>query len=118
MLITVLKSKIMRARVTGTELYYEGSLTLDPRLMEAAGMLPHERVQVVNLNNGARFETYLITSRQRGGGEVILNGPAARLGYVGDEVIILTYAAMDVESAASHLPAVVQVDSDNAPLEG
>ena len=117
MLVTVLKSKIQRARVTGTELYYEGSLTLDPLLMEAAGMLPHELVQVVNLNNGARFDTYLIRGKQRGSGEVILNGPAARLGYVGDEVIILTYAAMDEESASSHIPVVVQVDSDNSPLE-
>jgi len=116
-LITVLKSKIMRARVTGNELYYEGSLTLDPVLMEAAGMLPHEQVQVVNLNNGTRLTTYLIRGRERGNGEVILNGPAARLGYAGDEIIILTYAQMDHDSAASHLPVVVQVDADNAPLE-
>jgi aspartate 1-decarboxylase len=116
-LLTVLKSKIMRVRVTGAELYYEGSLTLDPRLMEAAGMLPHEQVQIVNLNNGARFETYIIQGEERGNGEVVLNGPAARLGYVGDEIIILTYAMLDDDSAAAHRPVVVLVDGENAPLE-
>ena len=117
MLLTLLKSKIQRARVTGTELYYQGSLTLDPVLMRAAGMYASEMVQVVNLNNGTRLETYIIQGETPGNGEVILNGPAARLGYVGDEVIILTYAQMTPEDAAGHDPTVVLVDADNKPVE-
>ncbi len=118
MLVTVLRSKIVRARVTAAELYYEGSLTLDPQLMERAGMVPYERVQVVNLNNGQRLETYIITGRNPGSGEVILNGPAARLGYVGDEVIILTFAEITLDEAATHQPTIVRVDEKNRPLEG
>ncbi len=118
MLVTILKSKINRARITGAELYYEGSLTLDPDLMQRAGMLPGERVQVVNLNNGARLETYLIKGDDPGSGEVVLNGPAARFGYVGDEVIILTYVQMEPDEAGSHTPTVVRVDENNLPLEG
>lgn len=118
MLVTVLKSKIQRARITGTELYYEGSLTLDPILMQRAGMLPFEQVQIVNLNNGQRLETYLITGGSPGSGEVTLNGPAARLGFVGDEIIILAYARMEPEAAGAFEPAVVRVDENNQPLEG
>lgn len=99
------------------ELYYEGSLTLDPVLLQAADMLPGEQVQVVNLNNGERFQTYLIEGGNPGNGEVILNGPAARLGYVGDEVIILTYAQMELDEASAYIPVVVSVDADNQPLE-
>ncbi len=117
MQVTVLKSKIMRAKVTGAELYYEGSLTLDPDLIHAAGLVPHEQVQVVNLNNGERFTTYVIEGERAGSGELVLNGPAARRGYVGDQVIIITYAAMDPEEARTHVPAVVQVDDQNKPLE-
>ena len=112
MLVTVLKSKIHRATVTQAELDYAGSLTLDPDLMEAADMLPFERVQVLNLNNGARFETYLIEG-ERGSGTVCLNGPAARLGHVGDLVIALTYVQMDAEEAKSFQPKVVHVDQKN-----
>jgi aspartate 1-decarboxylase len=115
--LTILKSKIQRVRVTGTELYYGGSLTLDPILMDAAGMLPGERVQVVNINNGERLETYLIRGRTPGSGEVVLNGPAARRGYVGDEVIILSYALMGPEEASGYLPVVVTVDGQNRPVE-
>ncbi len=118
MFVTVLKSKIVRARLTGAELYYEGSLTLDPALMELAGMLPYERVQVVNLNNGQRLETYIIAGKDRGNGEVVLNGPAARLGYVGDEVIILTYAEITPDEVEAHIPTIIRVDEDNRPLEG
>ena len=118
MRVTVLRSKIVRARVTDAELYYEGSLTLDPELMERAGMLPYERVQVVNLNNGQRLETYIIVGGERGGGEVVLNGPAARLGYVGDEIIILTYGEITPDEAATHKPTIVHVDEKNRPLEG
>ncbi|MFC1627591.1 aspartate 1-decarboxylase [Gemmatimonadota bacterium] len=117
MLLTLLKSKIQRARVTRTELYYQGSLTLDPALIRAAGMYAGEMVQVVNLNNGTRLETYIIQGESPGNGEVVLNGPAARLGYVGDEVIILTYAQMTAEEAAGHEPIVVMVDADNQPVE-
>ncbi|MFO7768728.1 MAG: aspartate 1-decarboxylase [bacterium] len=117
MQVTVLKSKIMRAKVTGAELYYEGSLTLDPELINRAGFELHEQVQVVNLNNGERFTTYVIEGEEPGSGEVVLNGPAARLGYVGDQVIILTYAGMTPEEARTHVPIVVQVDDQNQPLE-
>lgn len=116
-LLTLLKSKIQRARITRTELYYQGSLTLDPVLMEAAGMLVGEMVQVVNLNSGSRFETYIIQGETPGNGEVVLNGPAARLGYVGDEVIILTYVQMTPEEATGHEPLVVMVGADNKPVE-
>jgi len=115
--VTVLKSKIMRAKVTGSELYYEGSLTLDPELIQAASIEPHEQVQVVNLNNGERLVTYVIEGEEPGNGEVVLNGPAARRGYVGDQVIIITYAGMSPEEARIHLPIVVQVDEQNQPLE-
>ncbi len=117
MLLTILKSKIQRVRITRAELYYQGSLTLDPALMRAAGMYASEMVQVVNLNNGTRLETYIIQGKTPGNGEVVLNGPAARLGYVGDEVIILTYAQMTPEEAADHAPTVVMVDDDNKPVE-
>ena len=117
MLVSVLKSKILRPRITAAELYYEGSLTLDPELMERAGIVPFERVQVVNLNNSQRLETYVITGEERGNGEVVLNGPAARLGYVGDEVIILTYAQVSPDEAEAHSPTVVHVDEHNQPVE-
>ena len=94
--VTVLKSKIHRARVTETKLNYEGSLGLDRELMEAADILPGERVQVVNLNNGARLETYVI-EEEAGSGTVCLKGPAARLGQVGDEIIVISYAFMSEE---------------------
>ncbi len=112
MMVNMLKSKIHRAKVTETELDYAGSLTLDPDLMAAADMLPNERVQVLNMNTGARFETYLIPG-ERGSGTVCLNGPAARLAQVGDIIIALTYVMMDVEEARSHSAKVVHVDADN-----
>lgn len=112
MLLHILKSKIHRAVVTEANLEYEGSLTLDPLLMEAAGMLPFERIQVLNLNNGMRLETYLIEGK-RGSGVVCLNGPAARCGMKGDLVIVLTYALMTPEEAQRHVPRVVYVDANN-----
>jgi aspartate 1-decarboxylase len=112
MIITLLKSKIHRATITGTYLHYAGSLTLDPELMEAADMVLHERVQVLNINTGDRFETYIIEGK-RGSGEVCLNGAAARLGQPGDLIIALTYAAMDLEEAKTHQPKVVHVDTQN-----
>jgi aspartate 1-decarboxylase len=112
MLITMLKSKVHRATVTEAELDYAGSLTLDAELMEAANMMPFEKVQVLNLNNGARFETYLIVG-EPGSGIVCLNGPAARQGLVGDIIIALTYAQMTPEEAKEFEPKVVHVDASN-----
>lgn len=106
------KSKIHRAVVTQAELYYEGSLTVDSELLEAADLLPYEKVSVVNVNNGERFETYLIAG-EPGSGVICLNGAAARKGAVGDEVIIITYASMSDEEARAHKPIVVHVDKQN-----
>jgi aspartate 1-decarboxylase len=107
------KSKIHRAVVTQAELYYEGSLTVDSELLEAADLLPYEKVSVVNVNNGERFETYLIAG-EPGSGVICLNGAAARKGAVGDEVIIISYAAMSDEEARAYRPTVVHVDKRNA----
>ncbi|MCF8267727.1 MAG: aspartate 1-decarboxylase [Ignavibacteriales bacterium] len=109
------KSKIHGATLTHCELYYEGSLTVDLDLLEAADILPHEKVQVVNINNGQRLETYTIIG-QRASGVVGLNGAAARLGAVGDKVIIITYAQMSEEEARKHQPRVVLVDEKNKPV--
>src|ERR1035441_1783657 len=107
------KSKIHRATVTQSELYYEGSLTLDSDLMRAADMMPYEKVSVVNNNNGERFETYLIEG-PAGSGVVCLNGAAARRGSIGDEIIIITYGEYeDVEELRYHRPTIIQVDKSN-----
>ena len=106
MLIEVLKSKIHRAVLTEANLNYVGSLTLDEQLMDAAGMIEGEKVQIVNVNNGERIETYLIKGK-RGSGTVCLNGPAARKGAVGDIIIIISYAHMDFEEAKNFQPKVV-----------
>jgi len=107
------KSKIHRATITGADLSYEGSLTVDRTLMDAADMLPYERVQVVNVNNGARLETYLIPG-EPGSGIVQLNGAGARLGAPGDIVILMTYAEYEEhELTRGHTPTVVQVDERN-----
>jgi aspartate 1-decarboxylase len=116
MRLSAFKSKIHRARVTEANLNYEGSVTLDPDLMDAADILPHEQVQVLNVNNGQRFDTYAIRG-QRGSGVVCLNGPAARLAQVGDMIIILTYAWMEREELERHTPRVVMVDDRNRPLK-
>jgi len=110
--LILLKSKIRDATVTQTELYYQGSLTLDRTLMDAANLLPGERVQVLNLNNGSRLETYVIEG-ERGSGTVCLNGPAAREGVVGDKIHILSYAMYSEEEASEHQPKVVSVGDDN-----
>jgi aspartate 1-decarboxylase len=106
------KSKIHRAVVTQAELYYEGSLTVDAELLEAADLLEYEKVAVVNVNNGERFETYLLRG-EPGSGVICLNGAAARKGAVGDEVIIISYASMNEEEARLHKPTVVLVDKKN-----
>jgi aspartate 1-decarboxylase len=110
--LVAFKSKIHRATVTEANLNYEGSVTIDSDLMEAADILPHEQVQVLNVNNGERFDTYAIRG-PRGSGVICLNGPAARLAHVGDLVIILTYAVMEPEELRRHTPRVVMVDEQN-----
>jgi aspartate 1-decarboxylase len=110
--LTVFKSKLHRVRVTEADLNYEGSVTIDSDLMDAAQILPWEQVNVLNVNNGERFDTYAIRG-PRGSGVVCLNGPAARLAHVGDLVIILTYAQMEREELLRHTPIVVHVDENN-----
>ena len=112
MQIEVFKSKIHRVRVTQAELHYVGSITLDEDLMEASNIIEHEKVQVVNINNGERFETYVIKG-ERGTGTVCLNGPAARKVQVGDIVIIVSYAIMDMEEAKTHTPTIIFPDDHN-----
>lgn len=106
------KSKIHRATVTDANLEYEGSVTLDGDLIAAADLLPYEKVQILNINNGARFETYVLPG-ENGSGTVCLNGAAARLAAVGDKVIIISYALYDEEEVAGHEPRVVIVDDQN-----
>lgn len=113
---TLCKSKIHRATITDANLHYQGSITIDVELLERANILPYERVQVVNCNNGARLETYTMPG-ERGKGEVCLNGAAARLGHPGDIVIIISYALMSEEEAAGYEPIVVHVDEANRPVE-
>lgn len=112
----MLKSKIHRAVLTALELHYEGSISIDPILIEKADMLPGEQVHVLNVNNGERLVTYVIEGT-RNTGEVMLNGPAARLGMVGDEVIIISYCHMDEESAKKHIPRIIHVDERNRVVE-
>lgn len=115
MMITMFKSKIHRATVTEANLNYMGSLTLDVDLLEAAGLRPYEQVHVVNINNGNRFETYVIEG-ERGSGVVCLNGAAARLGHEGDLVIVIAYAQMTPEEADEFRPVSVHVDANNQIL--
>ncbi len=104
--IEILKSKVHRLTITEANLHYVGSLTLDEDLMDAANMIEHEKIQVVNVNTGSRIETYLIKGK-RGSGVCCLNGPAARQGAVGDVVIIISYARMDFEEAKNFKPWVI-----------
>ena len=110
---TMLKSKIHRATVTDSRIDYEGSITIDRELMEAADILPYEQVQVLNINNGARFITYAIEGAA-GSGEVCPNGAAARLAVKGDLVIILTYHDVRDEEVHNYMPRIVHVDAKNA----
>ncbi len=112
MLLTLYKSKINRAIITQTELHYEGSITIDRAIMDAACLLPNERVQVLNLNNGERFETYVIAGK-RNSGMICLNGPAARCGIVGDVVTIISYVMLDEKECKGWKPTVVKVDEKN-----
>ena len=113
MYITMLKSKIHRATVTEAELNYVGSVTIDKNLLDAAGILEYEKVQIVNINNGERLETYAIEG-EPGSGIICLNGAAARLAAKGDKVIIMAYAEMDENEAKDFKPKVVFTDSGNA----
>ncbi|MBV8431901.1 MAG: aspartate 1-decarboxylase, partial [Solirubrobacterales bacterium] len=109
---TMLKSKIHRATVTDCDLHYVGSITIDPQLLEAADIREFEQVAVVDVNNGARFETYTIAGT-RGSGDMKLNGAAARLVHRGDTVIVISYAAYDPDELANYTPRVVHVGADN-----
>jgi aspartate 1-decarboxylase len=113
---TMLKSKIHRARVTETNLNYEGSITIDKKLLQAADILPFEQVQVLNVNNGARFTTYAIEGEE-GGGAVCLNGAAARLAVPGDIVIIITYDSVDEMKVRDYQPRIVHVNTRNEIIE-
>ncbi|MGA6120176.1 aspartate 1-decarboxylase [Sphingobacterium anhuiense] len=112
MFIEVMKSKIHRVRVTQAELNYVGSITIDEDLMDAANIIANEKVQIVNNNNGARLETYVIPGK-RASGTICLNGAAARLVQVGDIVIIISYAQMEIEQAKKHIPSLVFPDDNN-----
>ncbi len=111
----MLRSKIHRATLTGTDLDYEGSIAIDRDLLETADLLPGEQVHVLNLNNGQRIVTYVIEAAA-GSGTMLLNGPAARLATTGDKVIVLSYCACSEEEARSLRPTFVAVDDENRPL--
>ena len=112
MFLEMMKSKIHRAIVTEAVLEYEGSITIDEDLLYAANMLPFEKVQVLDVNNGVRIETYIIKG-DRGSGVICINGPAARLFYKGDEVIVIAYATMTEEEAKKFAPKIIFVDKKN-----
>lgn len=112
MYIEVLKSKIHRVKLTEAELHYVGSITIDEDLMDAADLVENEKVQIVNINNGERLETYVIKG-ERGTGQICLNGPAARKAQVGDIIIIISYCSIEKESARSHQPVVIFPDEKN-----
>ena len=116
MILTMLKGKIHRATVTQAELNYMGSITIDKTLMEASGIIENEKVQIVNNNNGARLETYVIPGK-RDSGIICLNGAAARLVQPGDQVIIIAYEQMEEKEAKEHKPKVVFVNDDNSIKE-
>ena len=109
---TMLKSKIHRCRITGSDLNYVGSITVDADLLDAADILEHEQVHVVDVDNGARFETYTIAGA-RGSGEIKVNGAAARLVHTGDTVIVISYGSYDRRDLQSYEPKVVHVNADN-----
>jgi len=113
---TMLKSKIHRATITASDLHYVGSITIDPLLLEAADILPHEQVHVVDVDNGARFETYTL-SGERGSGVIQVNGAAARLVHDGDTVIVISYADYSREDLETYEPVVVHVDRDNTIIQ-
>lgn len=116
MVITILKSKIHRVKVTQAELNYVGSITIDEDLMDAANIIANEKVQIVNNNNGARFETYVIKG-ERGTGTICLNGATARLAQLGDILIIMSYGSLSIEEAKKYNPILVFPDDNNHLLK-
>jgi aspartate 1-decarboxylase len=117
MTLEILKAKIHRATITEANLEYEGSISIDKNLLNATGMIEYEKVHVLNINTGARLETYIIEG-EAGSGVICLNGAAARLGQKGDKVIIITYCSLTEEEVKTHQPIVVSVDSDNRIING
>jgi aspartate 1-decarboxylase len=113
---TMMKSKLHRATVTGANLHYVGSITIDPDLMDLADLLPNEKVQIVNNSNGARLETYVIEG-ERGSGDMCLNGAAARLVQPGDTIIVISYGIYDRSEVAAHRPTVIVLDQFNQPVD-
>lgn len=112
MLIEFCKSKIAHAKITDAQLYYEGSITIDEDLLNAVDLIPGEKVDVLNLNNGQRFSTYVILGKA-GSGEICLNGPAARLGLIGDQITIISYALLEQNEAKSAKTKIVHLDDNN-----
>lgn len=117
MMIQIVRSKIHRVKITGADLNYIGSITIDEDLLDAAKMIMGERVQIVNLNNGQRFETYTIPGK-RGSGEITLNGPAARLVQVGDIIIIIGYGLATMEEAKDFKPTIIFPNEETNRLDG
>ena len=113
MRIEMMKSKIHRVKITQAELHYVGSITIDEQLLDAVNLIEGEKVHVVNINNGERLETYVIKG-ERGSGVVCLNGPAARKAQVGDMIIVISYATMELEEAKSFKPSIVFPDENNS----
>jgi aspartate 1-decarboxylase len=112
MLLTLLKAKLHRARVTQCDLHYEGSISIDADLLERANILPHEQVDVLNINTGARFTTYAIEA-PRGSKTFGINGAAARLAQIGDPIIVIAYGQLPAEEARNYAPTVVLLDENN-----
>jgi len=112
MYITVCKSKVTNATVTQAELYYEGSITIDDKILKAVGILPGEKVEILNVNNGIRIETYAIAGKPNSG-QIRLNGPAARFGCVDDTIIILSYGLLDEKDAKNYKMKIVRLDGNN-----
>lgn len=110
----MLRAKIHMARVTDSNLEYEGSITIDEDILKEAGILPYEQVMVSNLNNGERFETYVIPGKK---GEICLNGPTARKGVVGDRIIIFCYEYMDSDEASNHKPKIIKLNEENKIIQ-
>lgn len=112
MYLTFCKAKIANARISAAELYYEGSITIDENIIQAVGIIPGEKVEIFNVNNGTRLETYVIAGKA-GSGYICLNGPAARLGYVGDKLIIVSYALVTPEETKAMKTRTVYLNDDN-----
>lgn len=112
MLRTILKSKIQRPRVTESNLEYKGSITIDSEILDAADIIPNEKVQVVNLNNGSRIETYVIAG-EKGSGVIAMNGGAARCAAIGDKLLIMSYVLMEMKDAVGYAPKIISLDDKN-----